>query len=244
MRKNWQVSALTLAAVLGACGTQQDQTAVLSDDLKKDLAVAGSSGGDLAIAPQHYQRMRFVSGVEQFPSATPAKRPKPAHHTTHVAMIHRAAPAPTTAAEAAPEPTIAETPAPTPTASAESPAPEPTVVAESPRPAPAPASGAGGGPSEGAGDRGNGGGWGGLLGGIIGAVVIRGGSGGVDHCDPRSDGRMGRPTVDRPDFGLPLPTGGGVFGRGRQRLGAGRRAARDRGMDERAWAPPPGSSKY
>jgi hypothetical protein len=44
-------------------------------------------------------------------------------------------------------------------------------------------------------------------------VVIRGGAGGIDHCDPRHDGRA-RPTVGgRPDFGMPVYQGrvlGGV----------------------------------
>ena len=67
----------------------------------------------------------------------------------------------------------------------------------------------------GIGERRSGGGLAGVLGGIIGAVVIRGGHGGVDKCDPRTDGRrrggMGGVLVDRPDFGLPLPTGRPTF---------------------------------
>jgi hypothetical protein len=54
------------------------------------------------------------------------------------------------------------------------------------------------------------GGLGGILGGIIGGVVIRGGHGGVDKCDPRTDGRGGRPPIfDQPNTGLPLPSGRG-----------------------------------
>ena len=56
-----------------------------------------------------------------------------------------------------------------------------------------------------------GGGWGGLIGGIIGSVVIRGGHGGVDKCDPRTDGRARPPISDRPDFSMPLPIGRPTF---------------------------------
>jgi hypothetical protein len=66
------------------------------------------------------------------------------------------------------------------------------------------------------GDRGHGGGLGGLLGGLIGAVIIRGGHGGIDKCDPRTDGRANPTVIDRPDFGMPLPTGQ-TFPRSRQR---------------------------
>jgi hypothetical protein len=210
MRKHWQGSALSLALVLGACGTRQEQTSALPDDLQKDLAVASSSAGDLATAPQRYQRMRFVSGVEQFPGATPARRPKAVHQVKHSMASRRSTAA--VATDVAPDPVVAMTAeAPAPAAAAEAPAPEPTVIVQSPAPAPASAPS---GSSEGAGDRGHGGGLGGLLGGIIGAVVIRGGAGGVDHCDPRTDGRARPPISDRPDFGMPVPTGrvlGGVF---------------------------------
>jgi hypothetical protein len=47
-----------------------------------------------------------------------------------------------------------------------------------------------------------------------GAVVIRGGHGGIDKCDPRTDGRrrggMGG-MMDRPDFGMPVPMGRPTF---------------------------------
>ena len=45
----------------------------------------------------------------------------------------------------------------------------------------------------GIGERRSGGGLGGVLAGIIGAVVIRGGHGGIDNCDPRIDGRRTGP---------------------------------------------------
>jgi hypothetical protein len=46
-----------------------------------------------------------------------------------------------------------------------------------------------------------------MLGGIIGAVVIRGGHGGRDKCDPRTDRRGGIVIARGPDLSMPLPTG-------------------------------------
>ena len=219
MRTNWHVSTLPLsiALVLAACGTHKEQSSALSDDLKKDLAVASASSGDLAIASPSYQRMRFVSGVEQIPSATPAKRPKPAHKKTRPA-----APRPTTRVA-----TSDAVPDPMPTMTAESPAPAtttmdpvepeaPTTVAQAPVTGPSnePAS-APGASRDGAGNHGQGGGIGGIIAGIMGAVVIRGGAGGVDHCDPRHEGGVQIPIGGgRPVFGMPVHTGT-VFGRGR-----------------------------
>jgi hypothetical protein len=215
MRSEWKVVVFPLALLLGACGPRGEQTADLPDDLKKDLAAASTSSGELAQAPalQGARRMRFVSDLEQVKRSAPEKR-RAAKHPTPPMAHHQMAAAPAT--DDAPAPASAEeSPAPAPAVAAEMPM-EP-VTASAQGPAAAPASAPAAAPSEvGAGDRGSGGGLGGLLGGIIGAVVIRGGHGGVDHCDPRTDGRA-RPTViDRPDFGLPLPTGQ-VFGGVRRR---------------------------
>lgn len=214
MRTDRHLAALSLALALGACSTRQDQTATLPDDLKKDLAVASSPASDLATAPRNYQRMRFVSGIEQWRGGAPAKRPKTTRHLTRSARVQEPVSA-AAAADIAPDPVasmVAESPAPVSTPEAVS---EPAVVVTrgpiaEPSNAPAPS-------SEGAGDggriqrRGGGGGLGGLLGGIIGAVVIRGGHSGLDPCDPKTDGRA-RPTMtERPDFGMPLPTGQ-IFG--------------------------------
>ena len=114
---------------------------------------------------------------------------------------------------------MAPAPAPTPAPTSE---PEPTVIAQQPAepmtPAPTPTSGRDG--DSGIGERRRGGGLGGVLAGVIGAVVIRGGHGGIDHCDPRIDarrrGRMGGPggmggvLVERPGA-LPLPSGRPTF---------------------------------
>jgi hypothetical protein len=219
MRTDRTITTLALALLLGACGTRQDKPAALSDDLKRDLAAASSSGGDLATAPQSFQPMRFVSAVERSASAAPVKRMVVSRRRGKVSAGHRAGPM--LATESAPEPTVAAAAeAPAPVAASEAATPEPTVVAQQPTaepvnaPAPAPA---GSGSDGGVGERRRGGGWGGILGGIIGAVVIRGGIGGVDKCDPRTDGRARIPVTDRPEYGIPLPTGQPTFPGSRRR---------------------------
>ena len=212
MRMDLKVAALSLAVLAGACSRREEPTtATLSDDLKRDLAAA-SAPGDLAGAPQKFERMRFVSDVERVQSNTPAKSPRVARSTVRSTVKKRPAPAP--AAARSPEPVA------TPVSE---PMPEPMVIAQ--RPSPDPVNVPVGTNDGGMGERGrNGGvggsrgvgGLGGILGGIIGAVVIRGGHGGVDKCDPRTDGRnRGGPVIDRPDYGSPYPTGG-TFPRSRR----------------------------
>ena len=215
MRTNWQVSTLPLsiALVLGACGTHKEQSSSLPDDLKKDLAVASASSSDLAIATPSYQRMRFVSGVEQIPSAAPAKRPKPAHKKTRTTAPRPSTTVATTDAVPDPMATMAsESPAPATTTDPVEPE-APTTVAQAPVSGPSnEPSSAPGASSEGAGNRGHGGSLGGILGGIIGAVVIRGGAGGIDHCDPRHEGGVLIPIGGRrPVYGMPVHRGP-VFG--------------------------------
>ena len=206
-------TALSLALLLGACSTRSDQPTPLSDELKQDLAAAAPAVSDLASTPQRYQPMRFVSAVERVHTAAPARRKAPAPRRVRATHSHQ--PAPEVASET-PDPMstmVAEAPA--PVAAPEAATSEPTVIAHQPSEptnAPAPATSGSGG-DIGSGQHGHGGGWGGILGGLIGAVVIRGGIGTVDKCDPRTDGRA-RPTViDRPDFGIPVPTGQPTFPR-------------------------------
>jgi hypothetical protein len=220
MRTKREIAALSLALLVGGCGKRAEQTAVLSEDLKKDLAAASATGGDLAIAPQSYQRMRFVSDIEQAKASMPAKRPKLSHHKVRPTVRPQPA-AETTSDVTVDEVASAASESPAPASTTEAPVPEPTVVvAQNPSPEPTnvPAESPSAGQASGRGGGGGGGGWGGLLGGIIGAVVIRGGHGGVDKCDPRTDGRGRFPVViDRPDFGLPLPTGQPTFPRSPRR---------------------------
>jgi outer membrane biosynthesis protein TonB len=218
VREDSMRKLLTAALALGAiaCGTKQEQSASIDADLQKDLASVGASDSGLALASADYQPMRFVSSVEQVKPAVPSKR---VSHTSEPAKAPKPrpkakrapAPAPTpepqVVAEAdVPEPEPQQTPSEAP-----APEPQPVVIAQQPSPEPshAPVGNTGDG---GVGNRGNGGGWGGILGGIIGAVVIRGGMGGVDHCDPRTDGRV-RPTYPNvPIARQPRVNTGGVFG--------------------------------
>ena len=216
MRTDWKIAVLSLPLVLGACVKRPEQTASLSDDLKRDIAAASAAGGELAIAPQSFRRMRFVSDIEQSRTSRPAKRPKVSHRPVRPTASPQ--PAADEATDVASDEVVAmASESPAPVSPSEAPAPAPAIVIAQ-RPSAEPAVAQAGPESEGnVGDRGGGGGLGGLLGGIIGAVVIRGGHGGVDKCDPRVDGRA-RPTViDRPDFGLPLPTGQPTFPGSRRR---------------------------
>jgi hypothetical protein len=214
MRTDVKVAALSLAILAGACGTRKEQTTGLTEDLKKDLAMASAPASDLATAPNSYQRMRFVSAVEQARSSTPAKRPVATKRRT--APVRRPEAVSKPANDVVDEPAVAasETPAATPAPEAVTTVSEPVVINQQPAAEPAPVpvatgnNGSGGDGEIGERRRGRGiGGLGGIFGGIIGAVVIRGGHGGVDKCDPRTDGRNRPPMIERPDFGLPLPTG-------------------------------------
>lgn len=196
------ISIIPVALLVAACGRGDRQaSSALSDDLKRDLAAASASGVELASASHVYQPTRFVSAIEQPGGAAPArratvKRPVP-HRTAAPAAPEVTTPDPAPEPEVVAPQQVAVTPEQTPT---EAPAPEATVIA--PRPTPMPAS------YPGAVDRGTRGSAGGIgtgdvMGGIIG-VIIRGGNGGIDHCDPRTDGRARR--------------GGGVFYPGSARI--------------------------
>ena len=223
MRTDVKVATLSLAVVLGACNTRQEQATGMSEDLQKDLAVASSLASDLASAPANYQRARFVSEVEMS-SRTKLPAPKLVASKRRTKPVRR--PVPVTrrpANDVVEDPAIAANeelaPTPSPTAATTS-APEPVVIVQQPTeeraPDPGPVVNGRGDDGRsvgegGIGERRRGGGLGGMLGGIIGAVVIRGGHGGVDKCDPRTDGRRGGVIVQRPDFGLPTPIGRTTF---------------------------------
>ena len=223
MRTDVKVAALSLAVVLGACDERQEAAAVLSEDLKRDLAVA-SAAGDLATAPRAYERTRFVSDVEMARAKAPA--PKVVASKRRTPPVRRPEPVSKPAEEVVEEPTVASNeapaPEPSPVAVATETAPEPIVIVQQPTtetaPLPIPVSTGRGEDGRsvgegGIGERRPGGGIAGTLGGIIGAVVIRGGHGGVDKCDPRTDGRRGRGGIiaRRPDFGMPSPVGRPTF---------------------------------
>jgi hypothetical protein len=202
-------SVLPVAALAVACGRGKptEQTG-LTADLKRDLAAVSASGVELASTSRDYQPTRFVSAIESPATSAPVRKRnvrRPVARPT-AANEQQVANAPDPAPEnkvdvAVPEPST-ETPAPA--------IDTPTNVAVTPRPTPvgsAPAStdvGAGG---MGGGSRGGGlGGIGEAIGTVIGVVIIRGGSGGVDHCDPRTDRR---PTNGG---GIGLPDARGTIG--------------------------------
>jgi hypothetical protein len=219
MRTDLKVATFSVAVLLVACGTEKKQTATLSDDLQKDLAVAAAPAPGLATAPTSYEKMQVVSAVERSRAAAPAKR--------HVATKKRTPPVkrPEPVSKPADEVVEEQTVATSEVAPAAAPAPEPEVIAQQPAPepsedpAPAPVGRGGNEGDVGIGSGRSGGGLGGILGGIIGAVVIRGGIGGVDKCDPRTDGRRRRGRGGMiggyPISGMPLPTGTTTFPRAR-----------------------------
>ena len=223
MRTDVKVAAMSIAVVLGACSSRQEQSTGLSEDLKRDLAAASAPAGDLTVAPRAYERTRFVSDVEMARVKTPVTHAVASKHRTP--PVRRAEPVSKPASDVVAEPKVASNeataPAPAPVSAPEAINTDPVVIAQQPSepsaPAPAPTAGRGddgrGAGHGGIGERSRGGGLGGLFGGIIGAVVIRGGHGGVDKCDPRTDGRRGGGGIfiQGPDFGMPVPTGRTTF---------------------------------
>jgi hypothetical protein len=214
VRKFVKLSVLPVAAFAVACGRGKSSDQVtLNADLKRDLEAASASGVELASTARDYQPARFVSAIESPRSSAPVRRrnvrrpvAKPA-----AAAEQEVAKAP----DPAPDPKVAVA---EPEKSTEAPAPTidtPTNVAVSPRPTPvgsAPASTDAGSGEIGGGSRGGGlGGIGEAIGTVIGVVIIRGGAGGVDHCDPRTDRRPTNGPVAFPDPRVPTRAGGGVI---------------------------------
>jgi hypothetical protein len=207
MRMECKVATLLLALLFVACSKRPEPTASLPDDLKKDLAAASASTSQLATAPQSYQRMRFVSDIERTHAAVPLSRPKVSRRHERMTASKHASGDPVVSMASHTLETV-ETPA-------AAPAQEPAMVVAA-QPAPEPMVMQSGGHSDaGVSDQGRG--IGSILGGILAGVVIRGGHAGPDKCDPRTDGRARGPISDRPDFGMPLPTGQPIFGGARRR---------------------------
>lgn len=219
MRKLVKLSVLPIAAFAVACGrgkSTEDRSA-LSADLKRDLAAASASGVELASNVGDYKPTRFVSAIESPTTSAPVQ------HRNVRRPVARPASAGAGEVAKSPDPaTENKVDVPQPQPSTETPAPTidtPTNVAVTPRPTPvgsAPsttdvgAGGVGGGSS--------GGGLGGIgeaIGTVIGVVIIRGGAGGVDHCDPRTDRRpTNGPIGVYPPMGPPpLGRGGSPNGR-------------------------------
>ena len=199
MRTIAKITLLPVSLLALACGRSESDSAAsgLSEDLQNDLASASAASIQLATTSRAYQPTRFVSAIEQPmgtapDKAAPAKRRVPRKASPRV-VAEATSPAP----EA--EPVIESAPAPEVVESEPAPAPAPEV-ATAPRPTPVsfPAGGdVGRGPS------------GPSIGDVIGVVgvVIRGGNGGVDHCEIHD--RRGRRTSPNQPHAIP---GGGFPG--------------------------------
>jgi hypothetical protein len=214
VRKFVKLSVLPVAAFAVACGrgkSTQEQSA-LSADLKRDLAAASASGVELASNVGDYQPTRFVSAIESPKSSAPVARRNVRRPVARPASLGAGEVAKTP--DPAPENKV-DVPEPQP--STEVPAPTidtPTNVAVTPRPTPvgtAPATTDAGAGGVGGGSSGGGlGGIGEAIGTVIGVVIIRGGAGGVDHCDPRTDRRpTNGPIGMSPPIFNPPPMGRG-----------------------------------
>ena len=182
MRMTGRFATLSLALVLSAC----------------DKPVAPSAPSkDIVVAPQTYQRMRFVSDIEQSRASTPARRPKVARHADRA----------TVSAPDAMHAMMLHTPVAMVTASSSTPAPSVAIAAHAaPEAVTVPI---GSTTEEGSG------GIGAALGAMVGNVVLRGGRVGDGKCDPRTDARANGTIANRPDFSMPQPTGQPTFGRRR-----------------------------
>ncbi|MFN2398497.1 MAG: hypothetical protein ABR543_07620 [Gemmatimonadaceae bacterium] len=191
-RAKWFVApAIVLIAACGRSDSVSNDRAAITNDLRKDLDLAATSG--IELAANDYEPRRFVSDIEQplgheqgrggAPKLQPRRRatPKPSPEIVAVATD-----------ELEPEVvTIAAVPQ-----------PESPVLAPVPMPAPEPTQPARNDESEGRGSRGSG------LGDIV-EVVIRGGSVGViDKCEKHGHGgrRGGFPVAINTRFPIGNPT--------------------------------------
>jgi hypothetical protein len=197
-----KLSVVPVAMLAVACGRgASDEPTVLADDLKRDLQAASSSSVELAATARDYQPTRIVSAIESPRSSAPVRRRTVRKPVAQPVAANE--PEIAKAPDPAPENTI-DVPEPQPAEEAPAPAIDtPTNVAVSPRPTPvgsAPAPTDAGSGGVGGGSRGGGlGGVGEAIGTIIGVVVVRGGAGGIDHCDPRRDRRPNNGPIAMPN---------------------------------------------
>ena len=191
MRTHLAVATLSLAAALTACNRQD--TPVVAPTTPVSPAAT-----DLASAPQAYQRMRFVSELEQSRSSVPLRSPEHARHAVAAAGRHGA----TAATHASLASLVISAPVAMAVASSAAPAPSFAVAStQSAPPMSMPAEVA----TEFAADRGHG---------MDGPkVMIRGGVGPNGKCDPRSDAQAAGMLAGRPNSAMPLMPSMSVFGR-------------------------------
>lgn len=198
-------AAVTITLLAAACSEHPAKAPIVADDLKQDLAAASVSAGALATPPAKYERLRFVSSVEASRATVKAPRPKPAPHHEHMVADKKDGPESNTGTTVEEVAVAVESPAATTVTETAAPA-EDTYIDEraSMR------TGAGGSSAAPQGEHGRSGrGIGAVLGSIFGGVVIRGGYGDDDKCDPRTERRGS----GRGSFSMPQPVGGTRFGR-------------------------------
>jgi len=195
MRTHHVVASLALAAIVTGCNRQDTPTAA-----QARVAQPSSPAPDLAVAPLPYQRMRFVSPLEQTRSVAPL------HATVHARAAARVMAERRRAVSSTPVSLATRlTNAPVAMSVASAAASAPTVVVAASQVAPPMTMPAVEG-SEGASERSSG------MGGRVG-VMIRGGVGPNGKCDPRSDAQAAGMLAGRPNSAMPVMPSVSVFGR-------------------------------
>jgi hypothetical protein len=199
-------AAVTITLLAAACSEHPASSPVAADELKRDLAAASVSSGALATPPAKFERLNFVSGIEASRATVKAPRPKPAPHHEHMIADRKDGPESNTGVAEEAVAVAVVSPAASTVTEVATPA-EDTYIDERATMR----TGAGGPSAAPSGERGHGSGRGigAVIGNIIGGVVIRGGYGDDDKCDPRSDGRR----AGRGTFSMPAPVGGMRYGR-------------------------------
>ena len=185
MRKGHLLLGTAAVLLLAACDS--GKKSAVNPDLLKDLELASSDEGITLGNTALNSSQQFVSSIERtspparnVAKSAPVRRHKPARKSPPQ-VVRTEAPADVSESEPS-EVRMVFTPI-------ESDAPV------TPRPQPVAVSYPSGASSGGSsGSVGNGSATGAVIGTIFG-VVLRGGSGGIDHCDPRVDGRRGRGSV-------------------------------------------------
>jgi hypothetical protein len=170
-----KVAGVAGALLLGACGKDQ----LVDDSFKKDLELASAAS---PITLQNTQAgAQVVSAIERTSPPAP-KRIAPSQRVARHTPAPRATPRPVEVEAADVSPEVVEAPVEV--------AEAPVDIAPLPSRRPQPVAASSGGRDEGEIGMGRGDGIGTIIG-----VVLRGGHGGIDECDPRVDGRRGRGTI-------------------------------------------------
>ena len=174
MRTIVRLAGITGALAVAACSGKD---IAVSDDFKKDLELASASS-PINLA-ESQPAAQIVSSIER--TAPPALRRVAQSQRV---VKHRPAPRATPAPVEVEQADVSEEVEPAPMEVS----PTPAEPAPLPSPRPQPVASSGGDLGEGPIGRDDGAA---TIGTIIG-VVLRGGHGGIDECDPRTDGRRGR----------------------------------------------------